>query len=850
MPLLLLAGLAAALPGRAGAGQTPPAAPPATTTAAPASPAPGAGDAALKVLLEQANFWRAKGQPTQAREALGRALALAPDNAEALSMQGQIEAEQGNDAAARATLARLQARHADDPAIAPLTQSIRIGRIDPDALAEARRLAREGRPADAIKRYQAIFKGDTPPPGMALEYYQTLGATEGGFGPAQAALQALVDANPQNGAAALALAQMETYHEDMRDDGITRLQALQSRPEVAGAATQSLRQALLWLPEDDTSVPALQAFLAQHPDDAKVKAKLEAARNSAAVVVDEAGQARIAGFEALQAGKIDEAEAKFTFALGKNPQDGDALGGMGLVRFKQKKVDEARKLLAEAAQIEPSWNQALKDASMAQTQGRAGPPRNYAAEIAGQYRQVQTLTSAGRYAEAEQLLTRLTGGNGNEGTYLQLADLQSRQNRLADAEASLRRAAALAPQDAAPQLGLASLLEKKGDLKGAEAILGGITPATPAVLAARASLLRQRAKDAGNANIRAALLLQALRLQPNDVWGRLELARLYQAQGRTPEADQLMRGVGDSPAQGLDALKAALAWAETRDDTQRQFALIRAIPEADRTADMRDSLARLALRNQLDQMAATQPRARLRNQLLQMAAQPDPSGVRVPEIARLFLRLGEKLTAREAIVTAQDAGHGLTTAQRIAYGGVLLQAGFDNDVAVLLRPLARDVLPAGLQGAYDRLRNGLAIRSADALNQKGDPKAAYATLLPRLHDAPQSPDLNLALARVYQTDSKPREAAQISQGVLNQNPNDPDVRRAAIDTAIGAGNTHDAEILVAQAKQLAPDDPRTWLAAADLDRASGRDRQALDDLQRARALRVRQLQAASQTQVP
>jgi tetratricopeptide (TPR) repeat protein len=847
MPTLGLLMLALLAPPHALAGQ---AAPAPATTATPAAAQPGAGPDALQLLLDQANFWRIKSQPTQAREALGRALALAPDNATALGMLGQIQSEQGEDAAAKATLARLKAAHPDDPAVTALTQSIRTGRIDPADLAEARRLARDGRGADAVKRYQAIFKGEAPPPGLALEYYLTLGGTEGGFGTAQSSLQKIVDTNPQDTAAALALAQLETYHEDSRSDGITRLQALTTKPDVAAAAKQSLRQALLWLPEDDTSVPALQSYLAQNPTDAKVKAKLEAAQASAAVVVDEGGQARIAGFEALQAGKIAEAEAKFAFALTKNPQDADAMGGMGLVRFRQKKVDEARKLLAAAAQLEPTWEQALKDASVTPSNGRSGPPRDYGAEIAGQYRQVQTLTNAGRYAEAEQLLTKLAGANANEGTYLQLADIKTRAGRLAEAEANLRRAATLAPQDAAPQLGLASLLQKKGDLKGAEAILAGITPATPAVLAARADLLRRRADSLSDTNIRAALLLQAVQLQPNDVWGRLDLARLYDSQGRTREADQLMRGVGDGPNPTGDALKAAIVWAGIRNDSARQYTLIRAVPPAERTADMKDTLARVTLRAQLDQMLSTEPRSRLRNQLLQMAAMPDPTGIRVPEIARVFIRLGEKLTARESIVIAQDAGHGLTTAQRISYGGALLEAGFDSDVEILLRPLAREVLPDPLQGAYDRLRNGLAIRQADHLNQKGDPQAAYATLLPRLHDEPRAPDLNLALARVYQADSKPREAEQISQGVLNQNPNDPDIRRAAIDTAIGAGNYHDAELLVEQAKQQAPNDPKTWLAAADLDRSRNRTAAALDDLQRARQLRAQQLQAAAAQTAP
>jgi len=843
-PIMALLLAAMALPAVAEAGQ---AAPPSATAAQP-----GAGTEALRLLLDQANFWRLKSQPTQAREAAQRALALDPGNAAALAMLGQIQAELGEDANARATLAKLRAAHPGDPAVAAVDQAIRTGRIDPSDIAEARRLSREGRPAEAVKRYQAIFKGNTPPAGLALEYYLALGSTEGGFGTAQSSLQSIVQASPQDSAAALALAQLETYHEDARGDGINRLQALVSRPEVSAAARQSLRQALLWLPDDDTSVPALERFVAENPGDTKVKEKLESAKAQASVVVDEAGQARIAGFEALQARKVDLAlaESKFAFALSRNPQDADAMGGMGLVRYRQGKAEEARKLLAAAAQLEPSWDQALKDASVTPNTGRAGAQRNYGAEIAGQYRQVQTLTNAGRYAEAEALLTRLIGDNGNEGTYLQLADIQTKAGHLLEAEASLRRAASFNPRDSAPQLALASVLEKRGDLKNAEAVLAGITPITPSVQAARATLLRRRAQAAENANIRAALLLQAVQLQPNDVWGRVELAQLYDKQGRAREADQLMQGVGGGPKPTVDAIKAALVFAQSRNQTDRALALIRALPESERTKDMRETITRVTFRGQLEQMQATQPRSRLRNQLLQMAALPDDDGVRVPEIMRVFLRMGERLTARECVIIAQDASHGLSDAQRVYYGGALLEAGFDSDVEILLRPLARQVLPDPIQGAYDRLRNGLAIRKADHLNEQGDPTAAYATLLPRLHDQPAAPELNLALARVYQADARPEEAQQISQGVLNQNPNDPDLRRAAIATALGAGNFRDAEVLLQQAHQQAPNDPKTWLAQADVDRARGRVSRALDDLEHARALRVQQLQADRQLAAP
>ena len=66
--------------------------------AAPAAQ-PGAADA-VRVLLDQAAYWRAQSQNAQADLAISRVLELDPNNAEALSMQAQTAAEAGKTGAA------------------------------------------------------------------------------------------------------------------------------------------------------------------------------------------------------------------------------------------------------------------------------------------------------------------------------------------------------------------------------------------------------------------------------------------------------------------------------------------------------------------------------------------------------------------------------------------------------------------------------------------------------------------------------------------------------------------------------------------------------------------------------
>ena len=83
-----------------------------------------------------------------------------------------------------------------------------------------------------------------------------------------------------------------------------------------------------------------------------------AARQRAA---DTAGKQRMAGFDALDDNNLDAAATRFQRALATNRNDGDALGGLGIVRLRQSRFAEARDLLEQASrQPNPArWAQAL-----------------------------------------------------------------------------------------------------------------------------------------------------------------------------------------------------------------------------------------------------------------------------------------------------------------------------------------------------------------------------------------------------------------------------------------------------------------------------------------------------------
>jgi len=532
------------------------AAPAAVPASAPAAtpPASGGSGDAVSVLLERANFWRNQQQFDQALAALSHALELDPRNTDALALTSQIQAERGNGQAAQSALGRLRQTAPDDQRIPKIEAAIKIGPISQDSLAEARRLAREGRQAEAVDRYNRVFRGAPPPDNLAVEYYQTLSGTPTGWEQARDGLARTVRENPNDVRAQLAYAQILTYRDDARTDGVNRLALLARNPAVGDQATQAWRQALNWLPATKDSVGPINDYLALHPNDGDLQAKLEASRNPPPDPNDPAAPKRVAGFEQLNTGKLNDAAAAFQAAIEANPNDADATGGLGIVRLRQRRLDEARTLLTKAIALDPAnrnrWQPALNGVASAIAGGQPNP--------------AVALMNRGDYAAAESELQRqLRGGASDPGLSAMLADAQARQNKLAAAEQSYRQALARNPRYAPALLGLAGVLGQQGrhqeavDLLRAAEAAGGDRRL---VGQARALQLREQASAITDPGTQAGLLRSAIEADPSNPWLRLDYARALVKDGLMQQARAVMAQVVAGNASS-DAIKAGIAFA-------------------------------------------------------------------------------------------------------------------------------------------------------------------------------------------------------------------------------------------------------------------------------------------------
>lgn len=799
----------------------------------PAAPA-RAQDSAIGVLLEQANFWRSQNRPDRALQTLERVLAVEPNNVDALSAAAAAQAENGNRAEADRLLARIRQLAPADPRLSDAALSVRGATVDPGAVAEARRLAQAGQQAQAVARYRQMFGGSTPPDNYAVEYYQALAGTQEGYAEARNAMERLAEGRPGDARLALAYAQILTYREGSRAEGIRRLQALAQRQDTAEAARAAWREALLWQGPNPEAAPAIEDYLRANPSDTALRQRLEEARNPPAGPVDEVGQARIRGFEALNAGRLGEAAQAFESVLAANAGDPDATGGLGLVRLRQGRTAEARRLLAAAIAADPregrrKWGRALDGAS-----------------YTGELTQARGLIQRGQLDQAETLLlaaTRRESGERADAEAL-LGDLALRRNDPLGAEQRYRAALARRPNLNNALAGLYDALQQQGRFAEAEQLAarhGGAFASAAATQ--RAESLRAEATRSADPAAALALLRAAQQATPDNPWVALDLARALASQGEPLEGRAVLDQLAASGKP--EALHAAALFATEQGRTRDAAALVERIPERLRSADQTRLLRGVRIQQQV--AAAAEPAQygqpdEARRRLMALAARPDPSGETPRLVVEALAGMGDSRGAAEAARVALAVNRGAPPSGRIALASALLEGGMEAEATQLAAQLAQDPrLTADERRQLAGLHAGVAIRASDRLNEQGNQAAAYDRLVPALRQDPQNADANLALARLYQGAREPREAQRIAEAVLQRDPRNLDARAGAVDAALALGQNARAEALLADGRAMAPNDPRLTMLEARLARAAGNPRRARAALELAAEQRRSQL---------
>jgi tetratricopeptide (TPR) repeat protein len=423
------------------------------------SPSATAGHPAIvDTLLARAKFWRAQKDFAYAQRELDRAKLVAPDDPDVLYALADLAALTGDVQAEAAYRQRLLRMGPADARVQALGAEHALTPADEATLSAARARAGAGRTADALAAYQTLFRNGAPPAEIAIEYYLLLGSTADGFDQAVQKLGAMADAAPADAQLKFAFARLETLQEDTRIDGLRRLAQLTAVPDVAGAARQAWREALLWQGPTEKTRPLLQEYVRKYGTDTDLDAKIKEYEQT---LPDPKTLAMIRGYNLMHTDPA-AAEQQFRMALADDPANVDAMFMLVTLLRQAGRPAEAEVMLNRAITAAPARRDELIKLA-----GGA-----YTGDVnSDDLVQVATLTAAGRYSDAQQLLAARIASHPTAPLLVQLADIQRRTGNLDVAAETLNRARALDPANGDAVCTLAEVMAAKNRSRDAAALL-------------------------------------------------------------------------------------------------------------------------------------------------------------------------------------------------------------------------------------------------------------------------------------------------------------------------------------------------------------------------------------------
>lgn len=785
---------------------------------------------ALQALFDQAAYWHQKAHDDLAKSALQKVLMVEPENTQALYLLALYAQQSGDNQSAAQYRQKLTQASPGDPHLAELDNARQLQTIPQAQVSLARQQARSGNIAAALQTWRNTFSGNEPPASVAAEYYLTMAGDRTLLPQAVEALRQFAAQHPQDTGAKLALGKALTYQESTRREGIDVLGSLAGGSKEADGA---LRQALLWLGPQASDAPLYQTWQQRHPQDSAV---MDYYRNNIG------GAEKGAGFTALNSGDVSSAQNNFEKVLTANPQDADALAGMGYVAQRSGRYSEAADYLQRAAQLGGDRG--------AERQKQATDARFYA-----QLASAQQALKNGDSAQALALSESLTRQEGEKGTAAKLfrADVQRRSNQLSAAEQTYRSVLQDDADNRDAKEGLFYVLRQQNRSAEANTLLAALPESVRQSVAPRGAStdpIRQQAKRqqaAGNTGAAIATLQQGIQRYPSDGWLRLDLARLYRAQGDTAGAAGVMQPVMRNGASTSERYAGAINASESNAWQQASMLLTR-IPTRDQTSEMRELAQRVNFNLQMataDQYLAQGSSAAAANTLKALAANPPRSPVDAGNLAQKLAKAGDITTAVSVVRGNMQRGVQGSAGDYAAQVAVLNQAGLSNEAQSFLNNPELQARSTPTQLAS--IRNGYIINEVDRLREQKQYAAAYDRLIGALQHDPQNRDLMFAMARLYQDGKMNKDAGVVYDYLLTQDTPTQDARVGAINVALAQNNVQRANDLTRglQSEQT----PDRLLLMARVAEANGEHSQAMGYLRRARGQLIG-LQGAQSDSVP
>lgn len=774
----------------------------------------------MKQLLDSARVWQAKNRPDMARGIVQKALFIDPTQPDALGLLGQIELTSNRPAEAAKLLQQLQTLYPTHPATLELADAYRVATTDKVALAQARLLSRAGKSDEAWQKMQALFPRGAPSGALADDYYRVMAASTGGRDRALGELRKRTAQHPDDLDLALILANLLTDRSGTRLEGLNIIYRVYQRPDSNRARALDLwRRALNSAGSDDPAYYVwYQRYLKEVPGDTTAQSAL-------ATLAGKGGANYVPPAQPAQS-PATEPPSRSTAVSSAAVRQGAAAGAQGLALLREGRHDEARAMFARALTLDP--DDASKWRSLMAT-----------ATFWGTLSKARAANEQGHPAQAEQLAREALRQQPNQVDAKRvLATALIAQKQWGEAEAVLRPLVE-APQpdvDALELLAKLLIETQRADevtplIDRAERRYAG---SSEAMRKLRAQLLSIQADQFMAQEKHGAALLtleEAVRLTPQDAWLRYTLARQYRDMGLPALGRSVMQD-GLQVAPTPDMRYASALYLNSLDDIDTAGTVLAQVPEADRSAGMRELAANLKAQRDLRevrQLAVQGRRQEAGQRLDRVAAEARDDPQMLASVGREWIALGEPDKGLKLVRDWLDAHPGdPAIGVRLRYGELLAAANRDDALPAWMAEVrARPGVTPEQQAQLDDQLLRLSLRTAGRQIDAGDLEGAGRTLdaVPAAGKA----DRRWLLAQVDLLEAKRdyRGAEAVARQLLATHPGDADVRLAIARMQAHLGQRKQAEQTVREVlADAAADDVDTRLAIARRYTALGRGHDA------------------------
>ncbi len=798
---------------------------------------PEAPAALERHLLDQAKYWEDRYNEAASLEALQKLLTINATNEKALFQLGRHKAKGGEIEEARLYVNRLQEAEADPELIERLTLLIRLYQDQGQRLEQARELARQDNLEAALEGYRAIF-GNNPPEGeLATEFYHTMAGIEPLWDEAVEGLRLEAERSPENRRALFTLAEVLTYREETRREGLTELSRFFNDSVYSDRAQTAYRNGLLWLGGRLEDQPIYEDYLERFPDDGAIQDKL--AQVVSPPLIDEATALVNKGYAELFEDKLRAAQASFLQALEENAQDANAHAGLGLTLLRQDDFAGAENAFIAAAQADPEIVPDITDAFNAAAFWR----RYHEAERAREEDDLQ---------RAEEILFEIADLELDDARYARqaLANVYADIGQYDQSEELFRELREDYPTDLDIAVGYINALREQERFEEAVEVgksLPGEAREQIGLNTIEALVLRQRAdaaKEAGNVVLARRELEAALNLDPTDPWLQLDYAVLLNQLDDVRAADEVMAIMADQVPLENDAKVALSIYASQRGDWDRAIELLQSIPAGERKSGDQQLLGEAIFSRELIRAnleAAAEEFSAARRILAQLQAANPNDTVRLVRIADVYVQAGAPGTAvsllqrvlRQGDLSQLDADTLLRMSQILGEAGERAEA---NDLIAELR--SRPELPQNLDVELARMRRSSVLERSRALMEEKNYAMSFEALQPFLEPGRANAEILRLAAEIHQRAGFPERAFLYYSEALDYDSRNLDSIRGAVGTAIQTGNIEAASSILDEALSLMPDLPDLYLLVADLAQAAGDKFAAIEALEAARRLQL------------